>query len=100
MSPALTRICRWLLCALFGCGVAANGFAQIQESTEWLVQRTEQRILGQFRDNFGWPSPEIPKGQAVVYVYLEGASYKLLAIGPVTSDAKAYARTLNSWKER
>lgn len=100
MSPALTRICRRLLCALLWCGVATNGFAQIQDSPRWLVLRTEHRILDQFHDNFGWPDPEIPKGQAVVYVYAEGASYKLLAVGPVTSDAKVYARILNDWKER
>ncbi len=100
MSLAIGRISRWLLCALLWCGVAANCCAQIQDSPRWLVLRTEHRILDQFHDNFGWPDPEIPKGQAVVYVYAEGASYKLLAVGPVTSDAKAYARILNEWKER
>ncbi len=89
-----------LVSALFWfCGLVSS-HAQLVESTEWLVQRSEQRILGQFRNNFGWPGPEIPNGQAVVYVHLEGASYKLLAIGPVTSDAKTYARTLNDWKKR
>ncbi len=100
MSLAIGRISRWLLCALLWCGIAANCCAQIQDSPRWLVLRTEHRILDQFHDNFGWPDPEIPKGQAVVYVYAEGASYKLLAVGPVTSDAKAYARILNEWKER
>jgi hypothetical protein len=100
MSLAIGRISRWLLCALLWCCIAANCCAQIQDSPRWLVLRTEHRILDQFHDNFGWPDPEIPKGQAVVYVYAEGASYKLLAVGPVTSDAKAYARILNEWKER
>lgn len=100
--PRLTFRCNLnlLVSALFWFFGLVSSHAQLVESTEWLVQRSEQRILGQFRDNSGWPGPEIPKGQAVVYVHLEGASYKVLAIGPVTSDAKAYARTLNDWKER
>ncbi len=100
MSPALTRICRWLLCALMWCGVMASSVAQIVESKEPLIGNPEFKILEQFRDNFGWPTPEIRKGQSVLYVFAEGPSYKVVAVGPTTSDPKAYAEKLDAWKSK
>lgn len=100
MSPALTRICRWLLSALMWCGVMASSVAQIVESKEPLIGNPEFKILEQFRDNFGWPAPEIRKGQSVLYVFAEGPSYKVVAVGPTTSDPKAYAEKLDAWKSK
>lgn len=98
MSPALTRICRWLLCALMWCGVMASSVAQIVESKEPLIGNPEIKILEQFRDNFGWPAPEIRKGHSVLYVFAEGPSYKVVAVGPTTSDPNVYAEKIDSWK--
>jgi hypothetical protein len=100
MSLAIGRIYRWLVCALIWCGVAASCPGQIVEAKEPLIGKPEFRVLEQFRDNFGWPDPEIRKGHSVLYIFAEGPSYKVVAVGPNTSDPKAYAEKLDAWKRQ
>ncbi len=89
-----------LLIPLLWCGLVVTSFAQIVESQAPLIGNPEFKILEQFRDNFGWPAPEIRKGQSVLYVFAEGPSYKVVAVGPTTSDPKAYAEKLDAWKSK
>jgi len=98
MSPAIGRIYRWLVCALIWCAVAASSPGQIVEAKEPLIGKPEFKVLEQFRDNFGWPSPELRKGQSVLYIFAEGPSYKVVAVGPRTTNPKAYAEKLDAWK--
>lgn len=89
-----------LLIPLLWCGLVVTSFAQIVESPDPLIGNPEFRILEQFRDNFGWSAQEIRKGQSVLYVFAEGPSYKVVAVGPTTSDPKAYAEKLDAWKSK
>jgi|GEM_PF-3570636 len=98
MSLAIGRIYRWLVCALIWCAVAASSPGQIVEAKEPLIGKPEFKVLEQFRDNFGWPDPEIRKGQSVLYIFAEGPSYKVVAVGPPTTNPKAYAEKLDAWK--
>ena len=79
------------------CGLVASR-AQILESPEPLIGKPEFQVLEQFRDNFGWPAPEIRTGQSVLYILAEGPSYKVVAVGPRTTNPKAYAEKLDAWK--
>ncbi len=100
--PRLTFRCNLnlLVSALFWfCGLVSS-HAQLVESPDPLIGTPEFKILEQFRDNFGWPTPEIRKGQSVLYVFAEGPSYKVVAVGPTTSDPKAYAEKLDAWKSK
>ncbi len=91
----------WLLtCLILAAGLVTSAGAQIVESREWLVKKTEHRILDEFGAIFGWPDPDLPKGQAVLYVDVTGRSYRVLAVGPTSSDAKQYAEKLRSWRDR
>lgn len=100
MSPAIGRIYRWMVCALIWCAVAASSPGQIVEAKEPLIGKPEFTVLEQFRDNFGWPDPEIRKGQSVLYIFAEGPSYKVVAVGPPTTNPKAYAEKLDAWKRQ
>jgi len=91
----------WLLtCLVLAAGLVTSAGAQIVESREWLVKKTEHALLDEFKTNFGWPDPELPKGQAVLYVQVKGWSLSVLAVGPKTSDAKRYAQKLDAWRQR
>ncbi|CAN1559621.1 hypothetical protein MCEMSE15_02590 [Fimbriimonadaceae bacterium] len=91
----------WLLtCLVLAAGLVTSAGAQIVESREWLVKKTEHALLDEFKTNFGWPDPELPKGQAVLYVQVKGWSFRVLAVGPKTSDAKRYAQKLDAWRRR
>ncbi len=91
----------WLLtCLVLAAGLVTSAGAQIVESREWLVKKTEQGVLDEFKANFGWPDPELPKGQAVLYVQVKGWSFRVLAVGPKTSVAKRYAQKLDAWRRR
>lgn len=81
------------------CGLVASQ-AQIVESQAPLIGSPEFKILEQLRDNFGWPAPEIRKGQSVLYIFAEGPSYKVVAVGPPTTNPKAYAEKLDAWKRQ
>jgi len=100
MSSAGPRFLWLLTCLILVAGLAASASAQIVESREWLVKKTEHRILDEFGAIFGWPDPDLPKGQAVLYVYVTGRSYRVLAVGPTSSDAKQYAEKLRAWRDR
>jgi hypothetical protein len=89
-----------MVCALIWCGVAASSPGQIVEAKEPLIGKPEFKVLEQFRDNFGWPDPEIRKGQSVLYIFAEGPSYKVIAVGPPTTNPKAYAEKLDAWKRQ
>ncbi len=100
MSLVRPRFLWLLICLILAAGLAASASAQIVESREWLVKKTEHRTLDEFGAIFGWPDPELPKGQAVLYVEVTGRSYRVLAVGPITSDAKQYAEKLVAWRDR
>lgn len=100
--PRLTFRCNLslLVSALFWfCGLVSS-HAELVESPDPLIGNPEFKILEQFRDNFGWPTPKIRKGQSVLYVFAEGPSCKVVAVGPTTSDPKAYAEKLDAWKSK
>lgn len=99
MSLVRPRFLWLLICLILAAGLAASASAQIVESREWLVKKTEHALLDEFKTNFGWPDPELPKGQAVLYVQVKGWSLRVLAVGPKTSDAKRYAQKLDVWRQ-
>jgi hypothetical protein len=100
MSLVRPRFLWLLICLILTAGLAASASAQIVESREWLVKKSEHALLDEFKTNFGWPDPELPKGQAVLYVQVKGWSFSVLAVGPKTSDAKRYAQKLDAWRQR
>ena len=99
MSLVRPRFLWLLICLILAAGLAASASAQIVESREWLVKKTEHALLDEFKINFGWPDPELPKGQAVLCVQVKGRSLRVLAVGPKTSDAKRYAQKLDVWRQ-
>jgi len=99
MSFVRPRFLWLLICLILAAGLAASASAQIVESREWLVKKTEHALLDEFKTNFGWPDPELPKGQAVLCVQVKGWSLRVLAVGPKTSDAKRYAQKLDVWRQ-
>ncbi len=100
MADALGRIVVLLTCIFVWAGLVASSAGQIADSNEWIIKGDEHRVLDRFRDSFGWPDPSMPTGQATLYVYSSGPTYSVVAVGPIASDAKEYARKIEKWKNR
>lgn len=74
--------------------------AQIKESKDWLVGTKEHNLLTRLSDSFDFPNTEMPTGQAVATVTVEGPNLTILIVGPPKGDSKAYASALDQWREQ
>lgn len=74
--------------------------AQIKESKDWLVGTKEHNLLTRLSESFDFPNTEMPTGQGVATITVEGPNLTILIVGPQKGDSKAYASALNQWREQ
>ncbi len=79
-------------------GLAAMGFSQIKDSSDWLVGRSEHSLLHRLRSNLGFDDTPVTDGDAVAVVTIEGVKAVVLVVGPVKGDAKKYAQAIEDWR--
>ncbi len=86
------------LCSLFLFPLASR--AVPLESERPLLNRTEHRLFDLLIKNLRFPKLPLPAGTATVFCQFEGATLRVLVVGPKDANAKTYAQVLDDWRKR
>jgi Zn-dependent protease with chaperone function len=91
---------RLIFLTTFLVALACQGLAQVQESSDSLVGRREHSFLTRLHESLSFPNTEMASGEAVVAVTVEGPNITIIAVGPIKSNAKAYAQKIEDWRQK
>ena len=90
---------RFLAILLLWC-LAGISLGQIKESPDRLVSTRYHSMLKRLGETFNFPDTEMAPKRAVVIVFIEGTNVTVLAVGPVSGNAKAYAQKIDDWRSK
>lgn len=94
----MRRACFLLLILAIACVLPRTGNAELVDSKDWLVRNTTHKNLDALTEYFGFPNPEMKKGEAVALIAVTGLRAEILVVGPIEGNAIEYAQVLDDWR--